>query len=61
MTKHNAGNERVKREYYRYAKEAKGRDGATIDAVAKSLARFEGSTGRKEFRRFHREQAVAFK
>lgn len=61
MTKHNAANERVKREYYRYLKEAKGRDEATIDAVAKSLARFEDSTGRKEFRRFHREQAVAFK
>jgi integrase len=61
MTKHNAANERVKREYYRYLKEAKGRDDATIDAVAKSLARFEDSTGRKEFRRFHREQAVAFK
>lgn len=61
MTKHNAANERVKRDYYRYLKEAKGRDEATIDAVAKSLARFEDSTGRKEFRRFHREQAVAFK
>lgn len=61
MTKHNAANERVKREYYQYLKEAKGRDDATIDAVAKSLARFEDSTGRKDFRRFHREQAVAFK
>lgn len=61
MTKHNAANERVKRDYYRYLKEAKGRDEATIDAVAKSLARFEESTKRKDFRRFHREQAVAFK
>lgn len=61
MTKHNAANERVKRDYYRYLKEAKGRDEATIDAVAKSLARFEASTKRKDFRRFHREQAVAFK
>lgn len=61
MTKPNPKNERTKREYYQYLKEAKGRDDATIDAVAKSLARFEDSTGRKEFRRFHREQAVAFK
>jgi hypothetical protein len=38
-----------------------GRDEATIDGVAKSLACFEDATGRKEFRRFHREQAVAFK
>jgi site-specific recombinase XerD len=59
--KHNPANERIKREYFRYLKEAKGRDEATIDAVAKSLARFEELTGRKEFRRFHREQAVAFK
>lgn len=61
MTKPNPANERIKREYYAYLKEAKGMDEATIDTVAKSLARFEASTKRKEFRRFHREQAVAFK
>lgn len=61
MTKHNAHNERVKREYLLFLKEAKGRDEATIDRVAKSLARFEDSTGRKDFRKFHREQAMAFK
>ena len=38
-----------------------GRDEATIDGVAKSLARFEESTRGKDFKRFHREQAVAFK
>lgn len=61
MTKHNAANERMKREYFRYLAEAKGRDVATIDGVAKSLARFEESTGRKDFKRLHREQAIAFK
>jgi integrase len=61
MTKHNAANERIKREYFRYLAEAKGRDVATIDGVAKSLARFEEATKAKEFKRFHREQAVAFK
>jgi site-specific recombinase XerD len=61
MTKHNAANERIKREYFRYLTEAKGRDEATIDDVAKSLARFEQSTRMKDFKRFHREQAVAFK
>lgn len=61
MTKHNAANERIKRDYFRYLAEAKGRDEATIDAVAKSLARFEDSTKAKDFKRFHREQAVAFK
>lgn len=61
MAKHNASNERVKRDYFRFLTEAKGRDTATIDRVAKSLARFESSTGHKDFKRFHREQAVAFK
>src|SRR5262245_46793105 len=61
MMKPNAANERLKREYFRYLKEALGRDEATIDAVAKSLTRFEESTRRKDFKRFHREQAVAFK
>lgn len=61
MPKHNAANERVKRDYFRFLVEARGRDEATIDRVAKSLARFEDSTGRKDFKRFHREQAMAFK
>ena len=61
MAKHNAVNERIKREYLAYLKEAKGRDEATIDRVAASLVRFEDSTGRRDFKRFHHEQAVAFK
>ena len=61
MTKHNAANERIKREYFQYLAQAKGRDEATIGGVAKSLARFEDSTGRKDFKRLHREQAIAFK
>lgn len=61
IAKHNAANERIKREYLRYLKEARGRDEATIDRVTKSLARFEVSTGWRDFKRFHREQAMAFK
>ncbi len=61
MTKHSAANERIKRDYFAYLKEAKGRDGATIDGVAKALARFEESTKARDFKRFHRTQAVAFK
>ena len=45
MTKTNAANERIKRDYFRYLREAHGRDEATIDGVAKSLARFEEATG----------------
>jgi integrase len=61
MTKTNGANERIKRGYFRYLREATGRDEATIDGVARSLARFEEATGGKDFKRFHREQAVAFK
>ena len=61
MAKHNASNERVKRNYFRFLDGAKGRDTATVDRVAASLARFEASTGHKDFKRFHREQAMAFK
>jgi integrase len=61
MTKPNPENERQKRAYFSYLREAHGRDDATIDRVAASLARFEASTKGRDFRRFHREQAVAFK
>ncbi|RED17715.1 tyrosine-type recombinase/integrase [Parasphingopyxis lamellibrachiae] len=61
MAKHNAQNTRIKREYFQYLKEAMRRDEASIDAVAKALSRFEEANGFKDFRKFHREQAVAFK
>lgn len=61
MTKPNAVNERQKRAYFAYLREAHGHDDATIDRVAASIARFEASTRARDFKRFHREQAVAFK
>ena len=61
MIKHNASNTRIKREYFDYLKEARRRDEASIDALAKALARFEEITGHKDFKKFHREQAKAFK
>jgi len=61
MPKANAQNTRIKREYFHYLKEARRRDEQSIDQVAKALARFEEATGHKDFKRFHREQAVAFK
>jgi len=61
MAKHNAANTRIKREYFQYLKEAMRRDESSIDAVAKALSRFEEANGHKDFRKFHREQAVAFK
>lgn len=61
MPKHNAANTRIKREYFDYLKEAQRRDEASIDQVAKAIARFEEATGHKDFKRFHRELAKAFK
>jgi len=61
MSKANAQNTRIKREYFQYLKEARRRDEASIDQVAKALTRFEQATGHKDFKRFHRDQAVAFK
>ena len=61
MAKHNVANTRIKREYFQYLREAMRRDETSIDAVAKALARFDDANGHKDFRKFHREQAVAFK
>ena len=61
MTKHNPENERIKRKYFAYLKEAKRHSEPTVDAAAKALSRFEEDTGYRNFRAFHFEQAVAFK
>jgi integrase len=61
MTKHNAENERIKRKYFAYLKEAMRNSEPTVDAAAKALARFEGHTRHKDFKAFHHEQAIAFK
>lgn len=61
MTKPNAKNERIKREYVLYLEEAKRRDPTTVDRILKSIGRFEESTRRRDFKSFHRKQAVAFK
>jgi len=61
MIKHNASNERVKRRYFAYLKEAKRHSEPTVDAVAKAISRFEQDTQHRDFRSFHFEQAIAFK
>lgn len=61
MTKHNAENERIKRKYFVYLKEAMRNSEPTVDAAAKALARFEEYTRHKGFKAFHFEQAKAFK
>ena len=61
MPEHNARNERVKRQYLAYLKEAKRQSEASVDAVAKALSRFEADTKFRDFNAFHFEQAIAFK
>jgi len=61
MPEHNAVNERIKRQYLSYLKEAKRHSEQTLDAVADALARFEAYTRFRDFKAFHTEQAVAFK
>lgn len=61
MAKHHPENERIKRHYFAYLKEAKRHSEATVDAVAKALARFEEDTKYRDFKSFHFNQAIAFK
>jgi integrase len=61
MPTHNANNERTKRRYFAYLREAKRHSEPTVDAVAKALARFESDTKFRDFKSFHFEQAIAFK
>jgi integrase len=61
MTKHNAANERIKRKYFTYLREAKRHSEPSVDAVAKALDRFEVYTKYRDFKAFRHEQAVAFK
>lgn len=61
MAKHNAANERIKRDYFRLLKDARGYDDTSVDAVAASIIRFETYTDFKSFEKFHIEQAIGFK
>jgi integrase len=58
---HNPNNERIKRKYLAYLKEARRQSEASVDAAAKALARFEADNKFRDFRAFHVEQAIAFK
>ena len=61
MAQYNAKNERIKKAYFRFLKEADRKSDATIDGVRKAIARFETYTGHKDFKTFNKEQAIAFK
>ncbi|HEX4022393.1 MAG TPA: tyrosine-type recombinase/integrase [Acidobacteriaceae bacterium] len=61
MTKHNPQNERIKRQYFAYLKEAKRHSEPTVDAAAKALSRFEEYNRYRDFKAFHYQQAIGFK
>ncbi len=61
MRKINPNNERVKHKYFIFLKDAKQLSEASIDGVAKALARFEEYTQYKDFKTFRHEQASGFK
>ena len=49
MPKYNEENERIKRRYFHYLRNAKRCDPATVDKAAEAIQRFEDSTGVKPF------------
>ena len=61
MPKLNAKNERIKRRYFIYLKEANRMSEAAIDGAARALDHFETYTGFKDFKTFYQQQAIDFK
>jgi integrase len=61
MKTYNAKNERIKRQYLEYLKEARQLSEPSLDGVAKALKRFEVDTKFRDFQTFRLEQAIAFK
>ena len=61
MSKYCPENEKVKRRYMFFLEAADGKQSATRDAALRAIERFEVSTNRKPFRKFHPEQARSFR
>jgi site-specific recombinase XerD len=61
MKTHHPANERIKRRYLEYLREADGQTEGSLDAAAKALSRFETYTNHRDFKAFRPEQAKAFK
>ena len=60
-SKNNPRNDRVKRDYLIWLKDAKQRSDATVDQARHAIDRLETYTGYKDFGTFNKEQARAFK
>lgn len=61
MAKASAANTRIKRKYFTFLEDARQMKASSVDQVAAAIAAFERSTGNKDFRQFHIEQARRFK
>ncbi|HTZ67695.1 MAG TPA: hypothetical protein VMB83_09535 [Roseiarcus sp.] len=60
MNKSNAGNIRMKRDYFPHLKGPGRQSEASVDAVAKALSRFESYTRNKDFKTFRKEHGIGF-
>jgi integrase len=61
MPRTNPKNDRVKREFLVYLKDARQRSAATVDQARHAIDRFEVYIGFKDFGSFNKEQALGFK
>jgi integrase/recombinase XerD len=61
MTKCNPLNERIKRAYFEYEKEANKKGQNTIDNMRKAISRYEAYTNYQGFETFNQHKAIAFK
>lgn len=61
MRKFYPKNERIKKSYIQFIKEADGKSEGTVIAVLKSIDRYEKHTKYQDFGTFNKEKAIAFK
>lgn len=59
--KHHPENERVKRRYLHWLRDAQGKAPATVDQAAAAIADYESVTAYRDFSKFHIEQALQYK
>ncbi len=57
----NIKNIKIKQEYYKWLKEVKGKNPATIDKIECSLSKFEEFTNYEDYVKFNKEKALSYK
>lgn len=57
----NIQNIKIKQEYYKWLKEVKGKNPATIDKIECSLSKFEEFLKYEDFTKFNKEKALSYK